>query len=444
MNRNAVPVGAVVIAAALGVVGSLAANTVDVKAGWWKPVLWSAVGLLVAGAVALEVVRLRAQDPPPDDPPPDQPPPGRRWVKWSAVLTWRRPRPRLVAVLGTAVVVVLAVALWPWGGGGEGAAPATVPMGPVDPATVPAGPVDPAAVRSVAKLHADSSGVRSVAFSPDGKRMAAATVEGRVVVWDTETRVPTSTITTGLDAVVTAEFSADGATIATAGKDGAQAVVRFWDAQSGGDRGRITTAGEGATLDVDYSPDGRLLATGDSTGAVRFWETGDLSATGAPIELAADVFAVAFSRDSGLLAAGGGDETGELAVFDTGTHQPVGPTKDFPSRVTSVSFSPDGTRIALGCLDGVVRMLHVPEWTETASLTTGGPRQVQAVINADGRTVAGHVGADIQLWDLTSTDTLGAPLVGHAAGIGALAFSPDGRLLITGDEEGWVRLWQLR
>jgi tRNA A-37 threonylcarbamoyl transferase component Bud32/sugar lactone lactonase YvrE len=160
--------------------------------------------------------------------------------------------------------------------------------------------------KTAAVLHDQGThGIKSVAFSPDGKTVAAAVLNGNVYLWDTATRAPTRTVhDPGSQGVEAVAFSPDGKTLAAADFNG---NIYLWDTASW----TITTTihgdgGQGAGF-IAFSPDGRTLAEAD--GGTYLWDT----ASGAQIATLYDpstlggVEAVAFSPDGKTLAAGDSD-----------------------------------------------------------------------------------------------------------------------------------------
>ena len=106
-----------------------------------------------------------------------------------------------------------------------------------------------------------------MAFSPDGKTLAAAGHDGSVRVWDAKTGEVLHTLTGHGDTAHAVCFAPDGATLATAGEDGR---VRLWDAATGKHQ-RDLDGHRGRVWGLSFAPDGRELASAGGDQTVRVW-----------------------------------------------------------------------------------------------------------------------------------------------------------------------------
>jgi hypothetical protein len=188
-------------------------------------------------------------------------------------------------------------------------------------------------------LKGHTSVVTSVAFSPDGTRLASGSKDSTVKVWDTYTGQELHTLKGHSNPVTSVAFSPDGARLASSSSDG---TVKVGDAHTGQEL-RILKGHTGQMFSVAFSPDGTRLASGSSDGTVKVWEV----RTGQELHTLKGhtngVSSVAFSLDAARLASGSWDKT--VKVWDARTGQELHTLKGHTQEVTSVAFSPDGQRV---------------------------------------------------------------------------------------------------
>jgi RHS repeat-associated protein len=237
--------------------------------------------------------------------------------------------------------------------------------------------------------------------------------------------------------VFSVAFSPDGRLLASG--DFAP-TIRLWDVQTG----RLLRTLTGHTnwvWSVTFSPDGRVLASGSRDRTVRLWDvqTGRLLRT--LTGHTGEVRSVSFSPDGRLIASGSWDRTVRLWDVQTGR---LLRTLNNTSYVHSVSFSPDGRLIASGLEDHTVRLWDLQTWTELRTLRGHTDIVFMVVFSPDGRQLAsGSRDTTVRLWD-AQTGALLRTLTGHTSEVNSVVFSPDGLLLVSGADDNTVRLWDAR
>jgi WD40 repeat protein/tetratricopeptide (TPR) repeat protein len=326
-------------------------------------------------------------------------------------------------------------------------------------------------------FSSDEGGVSELAFSPNGEILAAVTVAGTIQLWDAATGhsrgQPLSSHRR--DKVRSLAFSPDGKVLVTGCDDGA---IILWDISG------VPALSEPLPFDlkgskVAVSPDGRTLASGscgrkERSGCIQFeirlWDISTGQSSGGPLTIPTDNIAdLIFSPDGRTLASGScsnregsGCRQSEIRLWNVNTGQSVGAPLTGPTdNLADLALSPDGRTLASGscgkregfdCAQGEIRL-----WDVSTGQSSGGPlvipmmTQVSLAFSPDGHTLAwgscrkkgerGCAEAEIGLWDLPNQRLLSAPFSSHQSFINSLAFSPDGRTLASASSD--VILWDV-
>ena len=199
--------------------------------------------------------------------------------------------------------------------------------------------------------------VISVAFSPDGRRLASGSGDRTVRISSAEDPQASPVVLRGHEeSVHSVAFSPDGRRLASGSGD---KTVRIWNAEDPKAAPVVLRGHKDYVFSVAFSPDGKRLASGSGDKTVRIWNVEDPQAS--PVVLRGheeSVHSVAFSPDGRRLASGSGDKTVRIWSVEDPKAAPV-VLRGHERSVISVAFSPDGRRLASGSLDRTVRIWSV-------------------------------------------------------------------------------------
>ncbi|HAJ63167.1 MAG TPA: hypothetical protein DCP31_31325, partial [Cyanobacteria bacterium UBA8543] len=203
----------------------------------------------------------------------------------------------------------------------------------------------------------------------------------------------------------------------------------------------VFTKDLGHVLAVTFSPDGKLLATGDSNGMIHLWE----ASSGREILTCKGhngvVTSVTFSPSGEILASGSYDQTARL--WDIHTGECLQLLQGHSETVFSVTFNPSGATLASGSYDKTVRFWDICTG-ECLQLLQGHTSLVKSVAFSPcgERLVSGSGDKTVRLWDVSTGKCL-THLRGHTGLVRSVAFSPSGEMLASADNEKTVRLWDV-
>lgn len=286
--------------------------------------------------------------------------------------------------------------------------------------------------------------ISSVVCSPNGNIFASGNGTD-ICFWDLDTGKLLNTIFAPKDTIHSVSFSSDGKILASGGDSH---KVRLWDAQNGRFLGTYSGHTSSITA-VAFSPDDSMLASASSDNSIHTWEmrkgeqilTGDLLQT---FEGHTNgVSAVTFSPDGKVLASGSKDRTVRLWAVKSGIllNTLVGHNGD----VQTVRFSPDGKYLVSGCCwsgnwDGKVCLWH-PQTGELL-LTLKHETVAAVTFSPDGSMLVYANDDTIYFFDIDTENTI-TMLKGHTDVIDSLAYSSDGKTLVSGTKDGPILIWDI-
>ena len=294
---------------------------------------------------------------------------------------------------------------------------------------------DSATGKELSTLKGHANWVTSVAFSPDGQRLVSGSVDRTMKIWDSATGKELFALKGHAGFVHDVAFSPDGQRLASASYD---QTVKIWDSATGKELFALK-GHAGPVESVAFSPDGQRLASGSDDKTVKIWD----SATGKELFAlkghAGWVFSVAFSPDGQRLASASFDRT--VKIWDSATGKELFALKGHAGGVLSVAFSPDGQRLASGSSDQTVKIWDSATGKELFALKGHAGWVWSVAFSPDGQRLA-SAGADgtVKIWDSVTGKDLFA-LKGHAGGVWSVAFSPDGQRLASASYDKTVKIW---
>ena len=296
-----------------------------------------------------------------------------------------------------------------------------------------------------------------VIFSPDGTTYAAAAADNTVHLWNGKTGKHKITLTGHTKQVSCAAYSPDSKTLATGSYDG---TIRLWDVTTGNHKTTLTSDKESVTS-IGYSPDGNTIVCGTGKGDVQLWDTRTLKLKSTFTGHTKRAKSVVYSPDGNIIATASSD--GTVRLWNAATGQSKAILTGY-TRINTAAHAPDSQTIVTGNQDGMVHFWDAS--TGALKNTFTGDKNgiiFNITYSPDGKTIAvvssyndrvllrdaktGKHKATLKHFGLI--DTIFLLLQNREYDIGPIAYSPDGKTIVTGGdyytvEKGTVYLWDAR
>ncbi|MDB5391173.1 MAG: hypothetical protein JWM11_6819 [Planctomycetaceae bacterium] len=301
-------------------------------------------------------------------------------------------------------------------------------------------------VRFVMKGH--SGGATSVAFSPDGKILAAGCNDGSAKLWDLVSGKELRHWQAHDGTYCRVSFSPDGKTLATGcgtkflGKSDLR--IRLWSVPSGKEIGSLT-GHQGGVNSIAFSPDGKLLLSGSNPilggqpGEARLWNLVTLKEIESLKGHKDGVVAVSFSPDGKSFATAEGFFGNGIHVWETATRK-----EQFAvSGVSEFAFSPDGKEL-VGLRGNSVVFLNSSTGKENDAIANVDSSTYRMALSKDGKQLAiSGKETPTAVWDINKAKQKAVIHDYFRDIVVGLAFSPDGKSLATGSLDTRVTIWDV-
>ncbi|HEY9672485.1 MAG TPA: NB-ARC domain-containing protein [Waterburya sp.] len=287
-------------------------------------------------------------------------------------------------------------------------------------------------------IQGHGSWVWSVSFSPDGQTLASGSEDSAICLWDAASGQCLKSLQGKTNGVRSVSFSPDGQQIASSSEN---STICLWDVASGQCLKTFQENTERA-LAIGFSPDGQTLVSGGDDAAIRLWNVQNGQCLNVLHGHKGWIWSACFSPDGQTLASSGDDAT--IRLWNVQNGQCLNVLHGHTDSIQSVSFSPNGQTLASGGDDAVIRLWNVQNG-QCLNVLHGHRGRIRSVcFSPDGQTLAsGSHDFSIRLWDAKNAWCLKV-LQGNSCGIHSISFNPDGQTLVSSGEDTTIRLWDVQ
>lgn len=289
------------------------------------------------------------------------------------------------------------------------------------------------------------SAIDDIAFSPDGKKIAAATKCGTPRVWEIATGKKLAELHGHDKAVMSVAFSSDGNLLYTGGFD---ATIGVWDLNTGIQIGRLCGHGD-AVNSIEFRPVSQISSAFRSPGAnqfttvssdntIRIWDSAtDLEFTN-PAGRAPFSYGFSLSADGKILATGGKD--GSVSIWNALTGELVNNFPALPAIVNAAALSPDGKQVFVCNWDSTVKILDVASGEVIHDLKGVKVGGASCNFSPNGRyAVLGSSNNGAFIWTAENGNL--SFVLNHPGSLSYITFSPNSEYLLTAAGNGLVTVW---
>jgi RNA polymerase sigma factor (sigma-70 family) len=287
--------------------------------------------------------------------------------------------------------------------------------------------------------------VHTVALSPNGRILAGrGGADGGLRLWDIASGKLLAEGKGESADLVSLAYSPDGKRVASGGNDN---KLRLWDAVTGQEQW-VQNSATGAVFAVAFSPDGKNLAAVE-TKTISFWDAATGKRESRRWKQERFLSSAAFLPDGRTLAVACGSlpraKERESVVCLVDVAECKGVRQLAPEKgeqgITALAVAPDGKILATAGEYGGVRLWDVDTGKELRRCQGARSFPNALTFSVDGKMLAGMDRGVVRLWETASGKEMSSARGGHKQLVSSVAFAPDGATVVSGSWDGSIRVW---
>lgn len=286
----------------------------------------------------------------------------------------------------------------------------------------------------------DENQIYSLAFSPDGNKLASGWKDKKIIVWNLDHPDTPETLTGHSAPVFALAFSPDGKTLVSGGTD---RTIQKWDLSSTAKKPESLSGYAQEIYSLAINRNNELFA-GTGKGTIAVWNLAAkdprlTTRINLPLGGKEVVLCVSLVGNDGKMLAFG-TSGGAIFLWDLAKAELSRNFFGHKEPVLCIAASPDGKTLVSGSQEGVIFWDAAGERSSKLHNEKGAISAL--AFHPNGQVLASNTaGNEIVFWDVARQIPLDPPLMGHKGHVTSLAFSHDGHQLAAGDEDEKVLLW---
>lgn len=286
-------------------------------------------------------------------------------------------------------------------------------------------------------LKGHTASVNAVAIDPQGNILACGSDDRTVSLWDLKTGKPIFTFFGLLNAVFSVAFSPGTPLLISGDFDKTitcwnldTKAVRSFSGQSG-----TNNAHSGYIFSVAFTPDGETIASGSADKTIKIWNIPRWVSTRTLRGHTDTVWSIAISPDGQIIASASADKT--IGIWPLNSWDEPRILTGHSGWVTSVAIGDNGKIMASGSQDSTIKLWNLNTLKLLCTLS-GHSAAVWSVAFSRDKQILASAGKDgVKLWNLSTGE-----LLHTLSGRHPIAFSPDGKTLVTGGDGTNIKIWR--